>query len=318
MLHAYTETGGILTRLPEGAPLDTAVWIDAFRPTTIEAQTVAALGVDVPSLEDMEEIEISNRLYREGPLDYITVVLPGHSTGNEPISGPVSFILSHDRLVTVRHHRARPFETYPTRAGKTGPGCGSAHAIFLSLIEEITGRIADLLESVGRNLDQLGRTIHEPHNRQKSQERLEVALRRLGREGHLIGILRLSLLTLDRAIGFYDQSDRKSDKRLEPSLKALRRDINALEVHTDFLSSRVAQATDLTLGMINLAQNATFRLLSVVTILFSPPLLIAAIYGMNFRVMPELQWAFGYPTALFAMVASSVAAWLYFRWKNWL
>ncbi len=318
MLHAYTESGGTLTRLPETADIGQAVWIDVLRPTPAESQAVAALGIDVPTLADMEEIEISNRLYREGKLDYITVVLPGHSTGNEPISGPVSFILSHERLVTVRHHRARPFETYPTRAEKTGPGCASAHAVFLSLMEEITGRIADLLESVGRNLDQLGRVIHEPHQHKHSQDRLEVALRRLGREGHLIGILRLSLLTLDRAIGFYDQSDRNGDLRLEPNLKALRRDLNALEVHTDFLSSRVAQATDLTLGMINLAQNATFRILSVVTVLFSPPLLIAAIYGMNFRVMPELEWAFGYPAALVAMVASSLCAWLYFRWKNWL
>lgn len=134
----------------------------------------------------------------------------------------------------------------------------------------------------------------------------------------MIGILRLALLTLDRAMGFYDQSDRNGDPKLEPALKALRRDINALEVHTDFLSSRVAQATDLTLGMINLAQNATFRILSVVTVLFSPPLLIGAIYGMNFDVMPELHAPLGYPSALIAMVASSAAAWLYFRWKNWL
>lgn len=318
MLNAYHTASGALAPLPDGAPLAGAIWIDLFDPTDAQSKAVADLGVDVPTLADMEEIEISNRLYREGALDYITVVLPGHSTGNEPVSGPVSFILSPKHLVTVRHHRARPFETYPTRAGQTGPGCDTPHAVFLSLIEEITGRIADLLESVGRSLDQLGRTIHEPPRREKAQDRLEVALRRLGREGHLIGILRLSLLTIDRAIGFYDQPDRKGDKRLDLAVKALRRDINALEVHTDFLSSRVAQATDLTLGMINLAQNATFRILSVVTVLFSPPLLIAAIYGMNFQLMPELVSTYGYPAALVAMVASSLGAWLYFRWKNWL
>lgn len=318
MLLAYQETAGTLAPLPAPAPLDHAIWIDLFRPTDDEVAAVAALGVDVPSLADMEEIEISNRLYREGALDYITAVLPGHSSSNEPLSGPVTFILTRDRLITVRHHSARPFETYPPRADKSGPGCRSAHAVFLSLVEEITGRIADLLESVGRSLDQLGRTIHEPPRRRRAEDRLSVALRQLGREGHLIGILRLSLLTLDRALGFYDQTDRNADPKLDPTVKALRRDINALEVHTDFLSSRVAQATDLTLGMINLAQNATFRILSVVTVLFSPPLLIAAIYGMNFKVMPELEWLYGYPAALVAMVTASAAAWLYFRWKNWL
>ena len=149
---------------------------------------VRALGVDVPSLADMEEIEISNRLYREGPHDYLTVVLPGHSTSNDPISGPVTFVLTRARLVTIRHHAARPFETYPARADKTGPGCTSAHALFLSLTEEITGRLADLLESVGRSLDQLGRTIHEPPRRRKAQDRLEVALRQLGEDAHLLGL----------------------------------------------------------------------------------------------------------------------------------
>lgn len=318
MLLAYQETAGALSLLPDTAPLSDAIWIDLLSPTVAEAAAVSALGVEVPSLADMEEIEVSNRLYREGALDYITAVLPGHSASNDPISGPVTFILTRQRLVTVRHHNARPFETYPSRADKSGPGCGSAHALFLSLIEEITGRLADLLESVGRNLDQLGRTIHEPPRRRRAEDRLAVALRQLGREGHLVGILRLSLLTLDRALGYYDQGDRSGSAKLEPAIKALRRDVNALEVHTDFLSARVAQATDLTLGMINLAQNATFRILSVVTVLFSPPLLIAAIYGMNFKVMPELEWLYGYPAALFAMLLSSLAAWLYFRWKNWL
>lgn len=317
MLNAYLLTNGALVALAGDTPLANAIWIDLFQPTETESALVVALGIDVPTLADMEEIEISNRLYREGALDYLTAVLPGHSASNEPISGPVTFILSRDRLVTVRHHAARPFETYPARADKTGPGCRTAHSLFLSLIEEITGRLADLLESVGRSLDQLGRTIHEPPRR-RSEDRLAVALRQLGREGHLVGILRLSLLTLDRALGFYDQSDRSGDPALEPALKALRRDINALEVHTDFLSSRVAQATDVTLGMINLAQNTTFRILSVVTVLFSPPLLIAGIFGMNFKFMPELEQPLGYPSALIAMVVSSAAAWLYFRWKNWL
>ena len=316
MLNAYIHTGNRLAPLPAGTPLDRAVWIDLYQPAPDESAAVAALGLDVPTLADMEEIEISNRLYREGALDYITVVLTGHSQTNTPVSGPVSFILGPDRLVTVRHHASRPFETYPTRADKFALGCTRSHAVFLSLIEEITGRIADLLESAGRSLDSLGLAIHESPRRRSAQDRLEVALRHLGREGHLIGILRLSLLTLDRALGFYAQTDR--DPAFDSAVKALRRDVNALEVHTDFLSSRVAQATDLTLGMINLAQNSTVRILSVVAVLFSPPMLIASIYGMNFAHMPELGHPWAYPAALGAMVASSILAWVVFRWKNWL
>lgn len=316
MLSAFSESQGRLVPLADGAPLSAAVWIDLFQPTPKESAAVAALGLDVPTLADMEEIEVSNRLYREGALDYMTVVLTGHSQTNTPISGPVSFILGRDRLVTVRHHASRPFETYPTRADKFALGCARSHAVFLSLVEEITGRLADLLESAGRSLDTLGNAVHDIPQRSRAQERLEVALRQLGREGHLIGILRLALLTLDRALGFYAQNDR--DPAFDNAVKALRRDVNALEVHTDFLSSRIAQATDLTLGMINLAQNSTVRIVSVVAVLFSPPMLVASIYGMNFAHMPELPQPWGYPAALLGMVASSAVAWAYFRWKNWL
>ncbi|MBC2835976.1 magnesium transporter CorA family protein [Paragemmobacter straminiformis] len=316
MLSAFLPSAGRLVPLPAGEPLSRAVWIDLFQPTPDEAAAVAALGLDVPTLADMEEIEISNRLYREGAVDCMTVVLTGHSQTNTPISGPVSFILGPDRLVTVRHHASRPFETYPTRADKFALGCTRSHAVFLSLVEEITGRLADLLESAGRSLDTLGNAIHDTPRRSRAQERLEVALRQLGREGHLIGILRLALLTLDRALGFYAQNDR--DPAQDNTVKALRRDVNALEVHTDFLSARIAQATDLTLGMINLAQNSTVRIVSVVAVLFSPPMLVASIYGMNFAHMPELPQPWGYPAALLGMVASSAVAWAYFRWKNWL
>jgi magnesium transporter len=279
-----------------------------------------ALGIDVPTLEDMEEIEISNRLYREGGTDYMTIQLTGHSDTNSPIAGPVTFILSPGRLVTVRHHDSRPFETYPTRAEKVGPGCTNANRVFLSMIEEIIGRLADLLESSGRSLDHTSRSVYTPGRRGQNQKRLEVALRQIGREAELLGHIRLALLTLSRALGFYSQTarERMGDEGMAPVTANLLRDIDSLEIHTDFLSQRVALASDATLGMINLSQNSTVRIVSVVAVLFSPPTLIASIYGMNFDVMPELTQSWGYPAAIVAMLTSSVAAYLYFRWKNWL
>ncbi|MEY4983419.1 MAG: hypothetical protein RIR62_1685 [Pseudomonadota bacterium] len=319
-LRAYREEQGRLVALPEGADLAQALWIDLFRPSDADSAALAALGIEVPTLEDMEEIEVSNRLYREGGTDYMTVVLTGHSDSNTPVSGPVTFILTHGRIVTVRHHASRPFDTYPTRADKVGPGCTSANRIFLSLVDEIVGRLADLLESAGRNLDQLSRTVYDPARRGGNQLRLEVALRQVGREGELLGHVRLALLTLGRALGFYSQTarERTGDEGLSATVENLTRDINALEVHTDFLSARVGLASDATLGMINLAQNSTVRIVSVVAVLFSPPTLIASVYGMNFDVMPELSQPWGYPVAIGAMVLASAGTWAYFRWRNWL
>ncbi|MES2664678.1 MAG: magnesium transporter CorA family protein [Pseudomonadota bacterium] len=319
-LLAYYEHDGALQLLPPDVPLSRAVWIDLLHPTAAESEAVCALGAEVPTLEDMQEIEISSRLYRDANTDYMTVVLTGIAPDGRELSSPVTFILQQHLLVTVRHYESRPFATYPTRAGKVGAGCGNANRIFLSLLDEIIGRIADHLEGVGRTLDQVARSVYEPVRARRRQQTLEHALRRVGRSGEFLGIIRLALLTLSRAVGFYSHTmrERVGDEGLNHVVKNLSRDLTELEVHTDFLSGRVGLASDATLGMINLEQSQTVRIVSVVAVLFVPPTLIASIYGMNFRVMPELDQAWGYPAALGLMLASAVIAWACFRWKDWL
>ena len=160
MLFAYRATAGQLERLSPQATLTEALWIDLYRPMPEQTAEVALLGVQVPPLADMEEIEISNRLYRDGNADHMTVVLPGLSAAKLPTSGPVCFILSAERLITVRYHASRPFETYPARAYKVGHGCDRPIHIFLGLIEEIIGRMADILEGIGHGLDEVAFGIY--------------------------------------------------------------------------------------------------------------------------------------------------------------
>lgn len=319
MLFSYARDDRRLVQLPHSADLSQAIWIDLYRPLPQQAEAVRRLGVDVPTLADMEEIEVSNRLYRENGADYLTLVLPGLSESKTPISGPVCFILSPDRLVTVRHHAPRPFETYPVRADKVGPGVGDPRAVFLSLIEEIIGRLADLLEASGRALDQLmARVFQDREN--ASDEGLQRALQDVARESDLVSRVRLSLLTLERAISYFGQSLglTEADPALRSVVKGLMRDIQALEVHGDFLSGRVAMATDVTLGMVNLAQNKTVKIVSVVAVIFLPPTVIASAYGMNFTHMPELGQPWGYPMALALMLASALGTFFFFKWKRWL
>lgn len=322
MIFAYVSQAGKLVPVPLSprAALEPAVWLDLYRPHPGQTDQVNALGVEVPTLADMEEIEISNRLYRENGVDYLTVVLPGMSETRQPISGPVTFILTAQRLVTVRHHVPRPFETYPERADKVGPGCDGTDKVFLGLMEEIIGRLADLLEGSGRALEEVTRSVYVSDRRQKTAAALQDALERVGRESDLVARIRLSLLTLERAVSFFGQTlgERPAGEGLRPVVKGMMRDIQALEVHGDYLSSRVAQATDATLGMINLLQNTAVRIVSVVAVLFLPPTLIASIYGMNFRLMPELAQSWGYPMALGMMVASAVITYSVFKWKKWL
>ena len=319
MLFAYRENAGHLEPIGTDAPLSDAIWADLYRPMPAQTAQITALGVEVPTLEDMEEIEISNRIYRENGADYMTVVLPGLSETKVPISGPVTFILTPTRLVTVRHHAPRPFETYPTRADKVGPGCFTPERVFLGLIDEIIGRLADLLEASGKALDVVTRDVYREGGKADDKMLLD-SLRQVGREGDLVGKVRLSLLTIERALSYFSQalSDRKGVEGLRPVLKGLTRDIQALEIHADFLSSRVAMASDATLGMINLSQNATIKIVSVVAVVFLPPTVIASAYGMNFERMPELAWTWGYPMALVLMVASAVGTYFFFKWKHWL
>lgn len=321
MLHAYLPHLGGLAPLPAGEALHQARWIDLDSPQDDQVRALHGLGFDVPTLEDMEEIEISNRLYREDETDYMTAVLPGLSADGRQVSMPVTFILSPDRLVTVRHHAPRPFETFPARAERSSSGVGSADRIFLGLLEEIIARFADLLEGAGTVIDTTAAHVFHGASTPNAAV-LRVALTRMGQQSEVMARVRLGLLSIERVLSFYIATvdDRQKDEamRLRAMAKSLNRDVQALEVHADFLGSRVGMTVDATLGLINLQQNNTVRVLSVIAALFLPPMLIASIYGMNFADMPELDWAWGYPMALAAMALSVLAVFVLAKWKDWL
>jgi magnesium transporter len=315
MLRAYVTDAKRLSPMPDAADLAPAVWIDLYRPSDDQVAQVTALGIEIPTLADMEEIEISNRLYRADKADYLTIVLPGSRPDKSRGSGPVTFILTSDRMVTVRHHVPRPFDTFPDRADRSGTGCGNHLRIFLGLVEEIVSRLADLLEGTGKALDSVSEQVFS-----ESPGQLRRALEAIGREGEALAHVRLGLLTVERMLSTFGvwADDRKEGSSLRPYLKAMMRDIQALEVHVDFLSSRVSLTNDTTMGMINLEQNKTVRIVSVVAALFLPPTLIASVYGMNFAVMPELALGWGYPLALALMVGSALVTYAYFKWRGWL
>ena len=133
MLYAYQICGHALGPLTPDQPLDSAVWIDLYRPLDRQVAQAEALGIEIPTLADMEEIEISNRLYREDGAEFMTVILPGRNPEGTQISGPATFILTASQLVTVRHHAPRPFETYPVRADRSSTGCQTHLRLFLGL-----------------------------------------------------------------------------------------------------------------------------------------------------------------------------------------
>lgn len=313
MIRAYDVKAGRLVLLPPEADLAQALWLDVLCPDAAEAARLAALGLDLPSLADMEEIELSNRLYHEGETHVMTVVATGQTEAGARIMAPLSFMLMPERLVTVRYHSPRPMDTYPPRAERSSAGLGGPAAVFLGLAEEMVGRLADHLEETGRGLDAVSALIHAEGT---SSDQLHHSLRRIGKEGEMLAHLRLAMLTLGRAVSF--AQGLPVLRPLAEVVATLSRDLAALEVHADFLSGRLALVSDACLGMIDLAQNSTVRIVSVVSVLFLPPTLIASIYGMNFAMMPELAQPWGYPVALLLMIGSALASWGFFKWKRWL
>lgn len=320
MLYAYAVDGNRLVRLARDEDLAQAMWIDLVQPSDAEMRLLRDMGVILPTLAEMEEIELSNRLYREEGLDYMTAVLPGEKAGGDRASMPVTFVLSGQRLVTVRHHSPRPFLTFPTRAERSTLGCAGPDRLFLGLLEEIIARLADILEGAGRVLDDTTAGIFERRAARTGPDRLQSALEAVGREAETMARVRLGLLTIERILAFYTAiiEDRPDAGRLRPVIRAQMRDVQALEVHADFLGSRVSLAVDTTLGMINLQQNNTVRILSVIAALFLPPTLIASIYGMNFTHMPELDEPWGYGFALALMGLTTLGTWWFLRWKRWI
>jgi magnesium transporter len=302
---------------------DRVVWADLFEPTKEEEATIENwIGVGIPTREEMQEIEISSRLYVENGAFFMTATLPAHADGDRPVMSPVTFVLSQNRLITVRYHEPRAFQTFPMRAEKADIGCTNGETILIALLEAIVDRLADVLERAGSEVIEISHDIFHPAEKKASKRDrgFQIILRRIGRKEDLVSNIQDSLLSLQRLSGFFGQVmvPRKNDKDLRARVKTLSRDVSSLSDHASFLSQKITFLLDATLGMINIEQNAIIKIVSVAAVVFLPPTLVASVYGMNFDVMPELKWLLGYPFALFLMVISAVLPFWYFKRRGWL
>ena len=303
---------------------DRVVWVDLLNPSKEEESAVESwLGVGIPTLEEMEEIEISSRLYSEDGAYFMTATLPSQTDGERPIMSPVSFVLVGKKLVTIRYHEPQAFKTFPQRAEKVALGCTSGETILMTLLEAIVDRLADVLERVGRDVVELSQGIFHPAEKRDASKRgrdFQLILRRIGRKEELVSNIQDSLISLQRLSGFFGNAtlQSKSEKDIRLRVKTLSRDVASLSDHASFLSQKITFLLDATLGMINIEQNAIIKIVSVAAVVFLPPTLVASIYGMNFQIMPELKWLLGYPLAIVLMVISAVLPFLYFKGRGWL
>jgi magnesium transporter len=323
MLTVYAADEGRLRVVTDaGAFPAESVWFDLLHPTRDEERLVEMhLGLEVPTREDMLEIEASSRVYREGEALFMTAILLANTDTATPEATPVSFIHSGNALITVRYSEPRSIQAFVIRAQRVPDRYESGEAVLIGLLEAVVDRTADILERVGLEIEVLSRELFE-HQGQKSGRSREFReiLRTIGQKGDLNGKARESLVSLGRILTFLSQSllTKQEPRELRNRIKTVSRDINSLTDHASYLSNKFNFLLDATLGMINIEQNAIIKIFSVAAVVFMPPTLIASIYGMNFRFMPELNWSPGYPLALGLMIVSAILPYWYFKRRGWL
>ncbi|MDY8108383.1 magnesium transporter CorA family protein [Fulvimarina sp. 2208YS6-2-32] len=350
MIHAYVPDGARMARRSievtnESVPED-AVWIDLSDPTGEEIARVETL-VDavIPSRAEMMEIEISSRLYSDDGAVVLNIPVLHGLNSERPSFSPITFLLAAGRLVTIRYHDPASFRIFAARLchdpsiigldkdDKPLPGSASSvmlardgdrqgDQILVGLLETIVDRIADLLEIVSGDLDQIAADIFSSstNKRPTGTPEFKKILQRIGAAGDLASRVREALATFDRLSPFLQLAFEGRDDTLQGlrrRLKIMSRDVHSLNDFCSFLSNKTTFLLDTTVGMISIEQNGIIKVFSIASVAFLPPTLIASIYGMNFRLMPELDWSFGYPMAIVLMVMSGLLPTLYFRMKGW-
>jgi magnesium transporter len=296
-----------------------ALWLDLNTPTPAEEQLVErTLGIDVPSLDEMREIESSNRLYEENGALYMTATLVTQlDTDVAGVRTQVTFILTGARLVTNRYTDPLPFKRFITFAETHPSVCGSAPLLLAGLLEAVVNRIADVLEKVGSDIETISAIVFA-HRRRPHDFRGE--LEQIGQGGELISKARESLVSLQRLLGFLQQStyDSKLTSDARASLRTVSRDVSALSNHASFLNEKVQFLLDATLGMVTIDQNNILKIFTVMSVVLLPPGIIASFYGMNFEYIPLLHQRWGVWASIVMMLVSAWLPWFYFRRKGWL
>jgi magnesium transporter len=298
-----------------------SIWLDLLEPTPSEEKQVESfLSIDVPTRDEMREIESSNRLYEEDGSLYMTATVVTKLDSDLPESTQITFILSATKLVTNRYVDPLPFRRFVAYAERHPASCNSPAAVLAGLVEAVVNRVADVIERVATDLDGASVEVFSVQQRKRGNMRdFRRVLERLGQNGELISKARESLVSLGRLLTFVQQSTSvPMTQEVRARFRTLTRDVMAMSDHASFLGTKVSFILDATLGLINIDQNNILKIFSVVTVFLLPPSVIGAVYGMNFEHIPGAHEPWGFWVALGFMLASAIGPFLWFKRKGWL
>jgi magnesium transporter len=308
------------TVLPPGI-----VWIDLVAPTDREIEFVhRATGLHVSSREELSEIESSSRLRTDKGVLYLSMPAVFRRDG-VPVTTPLGFVLSADYLITIRFEPLPAFETFKGEIKTSESVHPSSAGAFAGLLETMVDRMADVLEQVGGDLDAVSHVVFRPTEQSDAKKKparaendLRETMRSIGRSGNLISKIRDSLMGVGRIVPYaLGHCMAWMPHEVRTTLETLRLDVVSLNDYDAYLTSKVQFLLDATLGLINIEQNNIIKVLTVVSVVGVPPTFVASWYGMNFKTIPELDWAFGYPYVIVLAILSAVLPLVYFRVRGW-
>lgn len=303
---------------------DPSIWLDLCHPDDAEFAKVQALtGMNLPSRETLSEIESSSRLRERDGVLSVSIAMFAHHEGEAAQIAPVGFLLSRTHLVTIRYADLESFAAIADSFEDSSLPLPKPWTIFVDLCDAIVDRLADKLEQAATELRTLSAdTFHVPESQSRqairSNQEIRAKLRHVGRLADGISETRDVLLGVGRAADFICERTRDwGEHGLESRLSSIQRDVASLDEYEVHLSDKVQFLLDAMVGLIGIAQNDVFKILTIASLVGIPPTLIAGIYGMNFKFMPEYNWAYGYPYGLTVIALSAILPLAWFKWRGW-
>jgi magnesium transporter len=300
-----------------------AAWIDLLHPTSEERASVeGGYGIGLPSREELSGVELSSRISLKDGVLYLSMPTVSHMIELEHAPSPLGFVLSKNLLVTIRYAQLYAFDTVAERCAK-GEGILSSVEAFTALVDEMVELSADLIERIAADLDEVSRGVFSKLGKQKhvtrSNEELRGVLTSVGNAGERLSRIRDGVLGLQRIVPFVAGVEQDwIPANVRARLRATQSDLTSLAEYETHLSDKAQFLLDAVLGFINTKQNDIFQVLTVISIVGIPPTLVASIYGMNFKNMPELSWAWGYPYSLAVILLSGILPIVWFKWRRWV
>lgn len=326
-VYSKTKKGVLQTQIMPGEELpDHTIWIDLDGPTIEEEKFIEGLfKIDAPTREEIEKIEVRSPFYEQNGAHHMTITALENPNYGYPFSSAVTFILKNEIIITLRHTNPAAFKMFISLIMlKPKHYFSSSEVALIGVLDCFINKIADVLDNIGSELDLLLQGVFEKNKRHipgNNNEYYNGVISQIGRLANLISKNRESLVSINRLIMYFGQIEgakymNVKDFRLRT--KHLLQEVSSLSEYANFISQRYTFLLDATLGLISVEQNMIIKAFTVAAMVFMPPTLIASVYGMNFKNMPELQSTFGYPVIIVVIIVSAIIPYYYFKRKKWI